>query len=405
MTNHDTNLIDLPVTVTEENNPIESTALISTHYLKQLFLFITCWAILFIGFIWIINPYGVSPIQINIRHINTEKPKRIDIDRLIKPYEVWRYQPKTIFLGTSRIHQSMDPSNLDKTNFAPAYNAAIPASTLSQNAASLEQYFQLDKNLHVVFVELFIYNFIFPQPEAPKKTWANFFETNASLLISSDAFIDSLQTLRFNHEKTLIGPYIGPRGNWIRPKNFNTQDTFNAKLFIDNIIKIHSAIPDMIIQPTAVQSLDKIVALCQQHHAELYFVLTPNYPWDDYRLLSLGYWPLLEEWMKKISTYKNVYSFSQYNDLLTEHAGKNMNWWNDPLHFSSNMGSVMLKSLLGTAPATTPKNLILPITHNTVNKAIKMRRVGLNNWMKKNRQFTIAFDHAKLGKQVERGHH
>ncbi len=83
-----------------------------------------------LAFTLLIDPYGVSPVHATIQGVNALKPKRLDIDRLIKPYEVWRYQPKTVFLGTSRIHQSIDPSVLDGTRFAPAYNASIPASSL-----------------------------------------------------------------------------------------------------------------------------------------------------------------------------------------------------------------------------------------------------------------------------------
>src|SRR5438477_78164 len=69
-------------------------------------------------------------------------------------------QPRTVFMGTSRIQQAFDPALLDGTRFAPAYNGAIPASTLAQNEAHLEHYFDLDPNLKHVFFELFFWQFI-----------------------------------------------------------------------------------------------------------------------------------------------------------------------------------------------------------------------------------------------------
>src|SRR5262249_59684233 len=102
---------------------------------------------------WTKHPYGVSPFRFSAHGINESKPKGRGIGRLIKPYEVWRYQPQTIFLGTSRAHQSLDPSVLDGTRFAPAYNASMPAASMEMTAAYLQQYVRLDRKLRTVIVE------------------------------------------------------------------------------------------------------------------------------------------------------------------------------------------------------------------------------------------------------------
>jgi hypothetical protein len=86
------------------------------------------WIALFFGFTLLVDPFGVSPLRVSVTWMNAFKPRRLDIDRMLKPYEVWRNQPKTVFLGTSRIHQSFDPAALDGTRYAPAYNASIPAA-------------------------------------------------------------------------------------------------------------------------------------------------------------------------------------------------------------------------------------------------------------------------------------
>jgi hypothetical protein len=103
---------------------------VSPGYLRALAVSVAIWLGLFVLFTWTIDPYGVSPLRLSLQGMNAQKPKRIDIDRLIKPYEVWRYQPRTVFLGTSRVHQSMDPAALDGTRFAPAYNASMPAASM-----------------------------------------------------------------------------------------------------------------------------------------------------------------------------------------------------------------------------------------------------------------------------------
>src|SRR5215467_16218971 len=121
--------------------------MIAPHYLHQLALAVAVWFGAVLAFIWVIDPYGVAPLPLTISGVNVMKPKRVEIDRQLKPYEVWRYQPKTVFFGTSRIHQGFDPSALDGTEYDPDYNAAIPASTIQENEVHLRQYLDLDKSL------------------------------------------------------------------------------------------------------------------------------------------------------------------------------------------------------------------------------------------------------------------
>ena len=84
--------------IVEENLISQANnSLIAKNYMRRLSLLMFGWLLIILGFIWIIDPYGVSPIHIHLPGINTLKPERIDIDRLIKPYEVWRDQPKTIY--------------------------------------------------------------------------------------------------------------------------------------------------------------------------------------------------------------------------------------------------------------------------------------------------------------------
>ena len=82
--------MSVPFSTTSSDTP-------SRGYLRALALGVAIWLGLFLIFTWTVDPYGVSPMQLALRGINTQKPKRVDIDRLIKPYEVWGYQPRTGF--------------------------------------------------------------------------------------------------------------------------------------------------------------------------------------------------------------------------------------------------------------------------------------------------------------------
>ena len=360
------------------------------------------WSGVFFIFTWVINPYGVSPINITIDGINKFKPKRLDIDRLIKPYEVWYKQPKTVFIGTSRVHQTIDPTVLDGTRFAPAYNASIPASTLSENAAHLEQFFWLNPNIKHVFVEISLHKFIVVQSTAPQVTLSDFVQNTAPLLFSGDAIWDSLETIIINRFGDKSGATVTASGRWVPPRGQKTKDMFNPGHYIDYTIDIYRRIPGMLIQPSAIKTLDRIVELCRENGAELYLIEMPNYPWDDYQLLSIGYWHIFERYYRMLASYPNFISFSQYNEILTEPAGANMRWWYDPEHSSRAMGDAILHAFIGRSDTGMPTNLMQRVTPETVETAIRERLDGLQAWAAQNPQFTNAFDEAKLAAGVGR---
>ena len=148
--------------------------MIQPGYLRTFALGVAIMFAAYLAFTSIVDPYGVSPLRLTLPGINGVKPKRLAIDRLIKPYEVWRYQPRTVFLGTSRFHQSIDPAVLDGTRFSPAYNAALPATSLWETEALLEEFFEYDKNLRAVFVELFLYHFLGDERPRARRTLLQF---------------------------------------------------------------------------------------------------------------------------------------------------------------------------------------------------------------------------------------
>ncbi len=167
-------------------------------FLRLLTASILFWAAIVFCLILLVNPYGVSVVNYSLRNFNAAKPKRIDIDRIIKPFEVAVHKPRTIFMGTSRIHRSIDPLVLDGTPFAPAYNASIPASTLIENANLLADFFGVDQNLKYVFIELYFYNFIHDQSEPAPRDAYWLARTSVSLFFSADAHLASLQTVFAN---------------------------------------------------------------------------------------------------------------------------------------------------------------------------------------------------------------
>jgi hypothetical protein len=371
--------------------------MIERGYLRAFALSAVGLLALFLAVTFVVDPYGVSPLRLAWPGINTVKPKRLAIDRLIKPYEVWRDQPRTVFLGTSRLHEGIDPAVLDGTRFAPAYNASMPGATLAEMGGELEQFFHLDGKLRAVFVELFLFNFVSDQPVPPAKSLPalvhDMTEDLAPLFLGAAAIPDSLQTLFVN----LAGrpaATVAPTGQWVPAAN--ARFTFHEEAAIAYYVNEHTTrLKGMALAPQAFAALDRIVALCREHGAELVLMIAPSHPWDEYRFWSFGQSPLMDEWVRRLSTYPNVISFAQYNAAVAEPVTSRMTYWYDTLHFNPRLGELMLYAFLGASDANSPANLMRAVTPATIESVLQEHRAEMSRWISENPDYPAAFERAK----------
>jgi hypothetical protein len=359
--------------------------MVQPRYLAALAFGAFLWGGLFLAFTWIIDPYGISPIRVSWHGVNQYKPKRRDIDRLIKPYEVWKYQPRTVFLGTSRIQQSIDPSVLDETPYAPAYNASIPANSLAMNVSYLRQYVRLDHQLRTVVVELFLSNFLGQQQEHASETFVEYARNAATLFLSADTLWASMQTLRYN--RTISEPCheITAGGYLYYPPGHNSQLPFDR--FPAAIWKLKEGMGSQ-LDESAFDSLRELISISREYDLKLIFVLTPNHAYDDFYLESTDAWKLVEEWLRRLSAEEAaIYSFSQPNAWVYEPVRTGMRHWYDPYHFSLEMGRAMQLALIGRKDNDTPKDFMVRLTPGMVPGHVESRRQAIRLWTMNNPQF------------------
>lgn len=379
--------MSVPFSTTSSDTP-------SRGYLRALALSVAIWLGLFLFFTWTVDPYGVSPVQLALRGINTQKPKRVDIDRLIKPYEVWRYQPRTVFLGTSRVHQSLDPAVLDGTRFAPAYNAAMPAASMDMHAAYLRQYVQLDRNLRTVIVELFLPNFIGRPAGLEPGTWSEFIENTMTLFGSADTLWDSASTLVYNVFSGRPTFQVAPSGYLDRPPGRDTQAPFDG--FAAYIWSPQVGEPDRAtFNQAAFDSVMELIEISRANNLELIFIMAPSHPYADYYYDAIGAWGVIERWLAELSGQATVYSFSQPNDWVDEPIGPTMTYWNDTFHFSLAMGRSILTNLAGLPDAKRPDNFMERMTPERVASHVESRRQAVRRWAQANPSFVARFEDAR----------
>ena len=101
------------------------------RYLAVVGAAIACGVVTVLASTLIIDPYGISPISIDIPHVNDIKSPRNNLDRFVKPYDIIRMKPNTVIIGTSRVKQTFKPALIPE-QFAPAYNAGTDALQMAE---------------------------------------------------------------------------------------------------------------------------------------------------------------------------------------------------------------------------------------------------------------------------------
>jgi len=366
----------------------------ASGYFRALVLSLAAWLSLYLLFTWTVDPYGVSPIRVGVHGINDIKPKRLDIDRLIKPYEVWRYQPRTIFLGTSRAHQSLDPSVLDGTRFAPAYNASMPAASMEMTAAYLRQYVRLDRNLRTVMIEVFLPNFIGAANARQAGTWSEFARNTGTLFASADVLWDAVATAAYNVASGRPTFQIEPSGYLYRPPERDTQGPFDR--FAGYIWSAQVSEPDKAtFNEGAFEAILDIIEIARANDLELIFLLGPSHGYADYYYESIGAWDVIAEWLRRLSERATVYSFAQPSDWVSEPIGPHMTYWYDTFHYSQAMGRAMLASVAGLPAPGLPENFMERLTPERVAAHVERRREAVKRWARANPAFVARFEDAR----------
>ena len=330
----------------------------------------------------IVDPYGVSPLGLRIERINGFKPGRVDIDRLIKPYEVWAKQPETIFMGTSRIQQSIDPLVLKDSDLWPAYNASVPANDLPRNFRQLRHYLALNPRLKRIYLEAYIYNFmgqspLLAQKEALLEDQYAILRKTAPLFLSISALRDAIRTIRHNLSRRGQCREIMEGGGLRFPSGHDARNSFAT--FPAAIWNYYHS-DDTPFDGNALVWLESIVLEAKNNDVEVVVLLTPNHAqWDYYHDVA-NQWELYASLLRRITTIAEVKSFSQSNALVYEDVSMDTEYWRDPNHFTLKMGRMIQLALLGKTVDGMPENFMRTITPEHVDEYIQERKEGVRQW-------------------------
>lgn len=361
-------------------------------YLGLLAAALGFWLALFLAITLLVDPYGISPVKLTIEGVNTLKPRRVDIDRILKPVEVWQQAPRTIVLGTSRTHQGIDPSAFAGTKLAPAYNASIPNGSLPLHEGHLRHYAAINPRLDTVIVELFVYNFLIPVPPGPAETppspppvrfGIGDLAANArDLLFSMDTIAATIDTVLANRLEQPRGNEILAGGQYHIPPGHDAHNAFSA--FPPYVWTLHPVPPEVLgLNPHSFALVRAMQDLADEKGFALTFLVAPDNPIFDYYIDQAGAWDLIAQWLTRISSLSTVLvpgipEPAQPDRRVHEPIGPEMTYWYDPFHFTPELGRAMVDGLTGRS------DYLVRLTPDRVPELVANRRQALARWAAEN---------------------
>jgi hypothetical protein len=280
---------------------------------RYLVLMVSTWLIAAVAvaiFTLLVDAMGISPLRLEVAGFNASKPLRQDYDWMVKRYDVWRSQPVTIFMGSSRVKQSIDPGLLANTGFAPAYNGALNGSAAYQEIGSyLQYYLSVDKNLHHVFVEAFAHAMLtYDRPAQVAEALAELgpvppkmkpdvvhlgraadIDNFASVFFSLSGVRSAIRTVWLNrgqqNSSAERSPYDGFAPIALAPHHFSVRNVFNYVTY--------TGLPKRggQLSTSTLAAAKQMIVDCERYQVQCRFFVSPLHADVLFAYYHFGLWP------------------------------------------------------------------------------------------------------------------
>ncbi len=328
----------------------------------------------------VVDPYGTAPVHLDIARFNAVRVERARVDRLVKPYDILIRQPKTLLVGTSRVKEGLDPTALDGTALAPAYNAGIDFLNVRGSVDLLRFVLPHTPSVRRVFFEINFEHFYGnpPPPDLPHD-FADAARDYTSMFLSYSAINAALRTVAQNKNYNTFSEYLHPDGLVeIWPQDI-VQDSEN---FLKNVVTNSNLNGPFVIGQRQVDWFATINALCAQYRLQCVYVILPYIPLDLARWALAGQWEALERLKQFMVRQGRVWDFTLYSPVTDYRDPKP--YWFDVNHFNHEVGAWALKIMAGERPPDAPPDFGVELTEANLPAALARWREGRDRWLAAN---------------------
>jgi hypothetical protein len=333
----------------------------------------------------VVDAIGISPVRVAVAGFNEWKPLRVEYDWIAKRHDVRRQQPRTIFMGSSRIKQSIDPKLVVDTGFAPAYNGGINGSAeYAEVRAYLQDFLRTDSNLQHVFIEVFAPVLLSHRTSPRKRPLIDQAGIAADIadfvsgFFSTGGLSASAHTISANRNQQNVASVRAADDGFapIVPAthHFSVRNVLNFVLHTGFMQRGGQLLSSEIGAAT------DMIANCRSRRVECRFFISPLHADTLLAAYHLGLWPELEKLKLALAALAPTYDFTRYNHLIEERGGPVVHW-PEAFHFSPALGELVVRAMTGLRTADMPENFGTVLDANKVESGLTAWRQERDNWL------------------------
>ncbi|WP_199306660.1 hypothetical protein [Anabaena sphaerica] len=333
---------------------------------------------------FVIDPYDIYKTP-NFLGINHEKPGKQSNDRLFKAIDIIRIKPLTVFLGSSRTKQGLNPDHPGLSNAESIYNLALDGAVSYEILRYLQHTLKNQPNLkEVIFgIDFFMFNkFLGNQPGFDENRLEKNYLFPSDImnsLFSLDTLEVSRKTILASLQQENYDKYYGENGFMPNSKYRDGK----AKIWFTKSINIYFQFNYKYkFNDKYFEDFQKIVKICREKNIKLKVFISPSHAIDLESIRVTGEWQTFENWKRKILKVTPVWDFSGYNSITTEPLQDVMENYADSSHYTKPVGDLILNRILGYKEKEVPADFGVLITPENIESHLAKIRADREEWVK-----------------------
>ncbi|MGE7110714.1 hypothetical protein [Lysinibacillus sp. NPDC047702] len=351
---------------------------------------------------YVVNPYNIfnSP---TFKGFNEQK-----IDSkvyLLKTKDIANKRPDTIFLGSSRTHQGLDPKFYNKIVGDEAYNLGLSSATINVQLKYLEYALKNNPSLKRVIIGLDFEAFnqfgTNPSSFTEKRLLTKYWNMDdlISNLFTKQAIIDSMHVIQENMKQISILT----QDSILADGSHNEQVLLNnhQKLLNEGHNRFYEHLQEYLVNEQLLakyklsnKNLDyfkQLVDLCKENEIELIVFIQPSHALQWTGIERVGLWNQLEQWKKEIVQIVPVWDFSGYNSITTT-STENFNTYSDQSHYRKKIGNLIMHRILQIESKKVPSDFGVYITEKNIQSHLNNITADRDVWIANNPDITQMID-------------
>lgn len=332
----------------------------------------------------LIDPYGTSPLGLDIERVNAIRTERVSLDRLVKPADVLKLRPRTLIFGSSRIKEGFDPADFGG-DYAPAYNFGVDFAGPVYAKAMLETLLPLVPEIKYVFIELYHTHFLSLNPAQPPG-FADLAQDYATMFFSGQSLKATYRTIFKNRNYFDFTHWLHPTGAvelWPSDLPSDSRQFVAQSYWVTHI-------PDWRFGARQADYLRDTLALCARYGVECRFIMPPVHPIHLTFEQMMGHWADLEAIKRGVIGSAAVYDFTAYRGYGDEKIQLRDKHWLDVNHFTHSVGRSMADILVGRRQPEAGDPFGIVLTPQNIDSALAFWREERDAWMRNNPDWVAA---------------